>query len=489
MDEIRESGIYRDGKLANGSSSDTNLSNNNFAEKNDTLLPFDFNLQEEKPTCYLKPKPPIVLDKRGERDNFWQKAIKFLFNGTCFLPDESSEDLKENFDYKITDNDKGYVTIKKKVGDKIEKTGFYAYYDSKYNVNGEIDTEVKQGQMEDCGLISLIYSVAQSEKGKQIIKNAISQNINDNNQQDGFNVHFKGLDETYTITQEEIDSALDKQLDYYMDKSKYFYAQGDKDMVLFELAWNKCCINNSQALNDIKNQNIYHFRNSEYPEGLSGTYQYQLFYALIGGNFNENPTYIDAEIKEVCETAKKQRKESIQKQLSESNEFKLSDFSITQEYIRCFNSANEIELELNSSDSYKIINENSEEDVVIVKNINTGKTYSVNKNELIDTMVGMSSAEETEKLFDIEYQRALDSDVVTLGTNSNCSFFDINGEKVQLVANHKYGIKSINENQVVLVNPWNTEEEIILSKEKLKKQFYSGNRAFASNFIFCFGNL
>ena len=101
----------------------------------------------------------------------------------------------------------------------------------------------------------------------------------------------------------------------------------------------------------------------------------------------------------------------------------------------------------------------------------------------------MSSAEETEKLFDIEYQRALDSDVVTLGTNSNCSFFDINGEKVQLVANHKYGIKSINENQVVLVNPWNTEEEIILSKEKLKKQFYSGNRAFASNFIFCFGNL
>ena len=489
MNEIQEIFIKRaiiEGKSAKDLSSCVNLNDSRLSQESDCIFSLNENLQE-KQTCYLNQKPPVILDKRGQRDNFFQKALKFIFNGTCFMPDERSEDLKEDFDYKITDDDKGYVHITKKTGDKIEKSGFYSYNDPKYNINGEIDAEVLQGRMENCGFISLIYSMAQNDKGREIIKNAISPNYNENNEQDGYNVYFKGLDETYTITQAEIDAALNKRLEYDMGESEYYYAQGDKDMVLLELAWNKCCVNDSQALNNIEHQGFALFYDDTYPKGLSGTYQYELFYALTGGKFIENID-MDKAIKEAKDTLRQQKREAIEKQLSQTNEFKLSDFSIVQDIILA-NLEGGIDLELNLEDSYEITEENNDEKTVTIKNKNTGETYSIEKDKLISTMVGMRSTEEQEKLFEIQYQKALESDIATLSTSCLCNLTDINGGEVQLMPGHAYGIKYIDENQVILVNPWNTSEEIIVSKEELKKQFYSQYKCASSCFKLHYGNI
>jgi hypothetical protein len=50
----------------------------------------------------------------------------------------------------------------------------------------------------------MTYSIAQTEKGKEIIKNAISIKNDKNGNPESYSVYFKGLDKTYTITKEEL---------------------------------------------------------------------------------------------------------------------------------------------------------------------------------------------------------------------------------------------------------------------------------------------
>lgn len=50
---------------------------------------------------------------------------------------------------------------------------------------------------------------------------------------------------------------------------------------------------------------------------------------------------------------------------------------------------------------------------------------------------------------------------------------DINGQEVKIAGSHAYSIKSVDKDSVTVVNPWNTEQEICLSKKTFKKAFYS----------------
>ncbi len=87
-------------------------------------------------------------------------------------------------------------------------------------VNGEID-DSRQGQQGDCWLLSGLNSLSYSEKGREIIKNAIK-----NNEDGTYTVDFKGIDTEVTITKEDIAAA----------RRSGKYSSGDDDVLLMELA-------------------------------------------------------------------------------------------------------------------------------------------------------------------------------------------------------------------------------------------------------------
>lgn len=119
--------------------------------------------------------------------------------------------------------------------------GFLADYYSTYRntrVTGRI-SNTKQGKMGDSYLLSSLNSLANSESGKSIIKDAISVN-NDNS----INVKFKGINKEYNITRKELKDASRAYL-IQMDKNgkvKNYskkYSTGDGDVLALELAMEK----------------------------------------------------------------------------------------------------------------------------------------------------------------------------------------------------------------------------------------------------------
>lgn len=95
-------------------------------------------------------------------------------------------------------------------------------------VNGIIDEPVSQGHTGDCSLITAVLSLASTEYGREIIKDSIEPH------DDGtVTVHFKGVNKSYEISQEEIE-AHDTD-----DNLKDEYSNGDNDMLVIELAAEK----------------------------------------------------------------------------------------------------------------------------------------------------------------------------------------------------------------------------------------------------------
>lgn len=110
----------------------------------------------------------------------------------------------------------------------------WGIFNSDNGVNGEIDEAVFQGQSGDCWLISGLISLSYTEEGQELIQNAITQN------EDGsYQVTFEGVDKTYTITQDELESADKSSLLSGLGIVKSKYSTGDDDMLLIELAMEK----------------------------------------------------------------------------------------------------------------------------------------------------------------------------------------------------------------------------------------------------------
>ena len=127
----------------------------------------------------------------------------------------------------------GDESIKKQQAGYSEMT-YGLFYDENKGVNGQIDEAVFQGQEGDCWLISGILSLSYDDKGQELIKDAISKNP------DGiYNVYFKGVDKSFTITENELNSFNKDTLSNGMGLSNSKYSTGDDDMLLIELAMEK----------------------------------------------------------------------------------------------------------------------------------------------------------------------------------------------------------------------------------------------------------
>lgn len=101
------------------------------------------------------------------------------------------------------------------------------------NSNGMIG-DFKQGTLGDCWLLSGLKSLSVTPIGVDIIRNSITQN------EDGtVSVNFKGVNKSYTITEDEFNKARDEAVVSPDGVREKKYSSGDADVLLFEIAMDK----------------------------------------------------------------------------------------------------------------------------------------------------------------------------------------------------------------------------------------------------------
>ena len=99
----------------------------------------------------------------------------------------------------------------------------FSYSDSSNtSADGIIGNSYQSKKTGDCWLLSAINSLNSSDKGQQILENAITKN------DDGsYSIYFRGVNQSVRITQEEISAA----------KETGDYSTGDEDVLLLELGF------------------------------------------------------------------------------------------------------------------------------------------------------------------------------------------------------------------------------------------------------------
>ena len=156
-----------------------------------------------------------------------------------------SDILDANLDRVIDELDISLIGINITTLSSIKEVKEQSEVYKKQNSNGvneEID-DSKQGRTGDCWLLATVNSLSYSEKGRQIIKDAIT--VNDDNT---YSVEFKGVGTTIVISEDELAKA----------RASGKYSSGDMDVLLMEIATEK-------VMDKIKNGEI------DAPEGLKAS--------------------------------------------------------------------------------------------------------------------------------------------------------------------------------------------------------------------------
>ncbi len=111
--------------------------------------------------------------------------------------------------------------------DKSQKNekGVGLDYDYRFDSNGIIDTPTTQGHIGDCWLLANLISMSSNQKGQEILKNSVTKNEDDNS----YDVYFKGIDKNINVSYEELKQA----------RNKNTYSKGDDDALIFEIAFDK----------------------------------------------------------------------------------------------------------------------------------------------------------------------------------------------------------------------------------------------------------
>ena len=309
-----------------------------------------------------------------------------------------------------------------------------------------------------------LYSLSNTEEGAKIIKEAITINENSFGKVESYDVYFKGIDETITVTKDELETAEEVQR-----SEGYSYSDGDDDVLLMELAWVKCCQEAKEKLDKL-NLNMQFLglktnNREQIIKELEGVDPAKFSYALTGAKIQGN------HYKEVFRDFQaKEKAPEVLEIFENQEEFQFKDvFGHDGTYtINGF--------EFNQEDTYEIIQKPSEtsNNVITVKNKRTDDVATYDAQSLAESFAGCQLMQETKDIiFEEGYKRALNSDYFTFNVNMSkaltIEMIDINGEARYLSTCHCFGVKSIDEDKIVISDPHDTQNEMTFSKEELKR--------------------
>lgn len=391
-------------------------------------------------------------EKNNLIGNFFNKITSFLKSVFSFQKSEKDSAQK----VETTD----IIAIQKDVSNKLVPIENL----DKNRINGEIDEAFKQGHIGDCTLLASLVSLANTEQGEELIKNAISKNYSDSGKIESYNVYFKGLNKTYCITANELKEAKELKDKYKNgEEVDYYYSSGDDDVLLFELAYTK-------AFDDIakeKKSSNFNLVNAPGPKGLDGVALNQFLYGFIGIEKIKTEEPIENKyIKEQIEIYKPKILELFENE----QEFTFKDVIQDEKmylggHINGFNFDKESVYVIEQKTS-----EAEDENITIIKK-GTEEKLTINADYLAEIFASYLSEENIRKTKEDMYNTALESDFAILGCKSKFSVVDVNGEIKTMRDSHSYGIKEINQNHISLVDPWDSKDEITISKDEYLKHF------------------
>ncbi len=325
-----------------------------------------------------------------------------------------------------------------------------------YAVNGEFDKEIYQGGLGDCALIGSLCALSKSEEGAKIIKDAIKINYNDKGKVESYSVYYKGIDETVTISKEELDEANDNNRKNFQEKNGYSYSSGDDDMLLMELSWQKI---NEQAYDKIKNIKVSHHnvhsKDENGPSSLNAVSYEHLIKAFADTSFSSEGLYLYR-----CTNSyrNKELPNLIEKIDNAQTNFKPSDVSLADTYKHTDSDGNVFML----TNEHEYAAQKTENGYIF--NDLTNGTKREFSEEQLQNLIAIP--EEIKAGFRKDFLETLADENPTFMTFGVPSY---EKEKTNLVTSHLYAVKEIKDNKITIINPWNTSLETTLTFDEVSK--------------------
>ena len=334
------------------------------------------------------------------------------------------------------------------------------------DVNGEIDQDFKQGQIGDCVLLASLYSLSSTQKGQDIIKDAIKINYNEKGELESYDVYFRGYDKTYSIAHEELKEAEQLKYKFSKGEANHHYSTGDDDVLLIELAWVKAC----EDIEELQKENISN-GNPNGPVALDGVTTYRFMKALAGASYSSsNVEYLN----KLTDEQVAQQTPVIMDVLENQKEFKFEDIAFSNKKEHNFSywiNNEEKKFKLDREHAYIVEQKPSESEngEVTIINKETGEVLTIGTEKLIEGVASLPlNPENDRKMFDYDFENQINSDfVIGVVGSTSIEITDIEGNKINLPKMHAYGIKEITDSTVTFINPWNSNKEFTITKDEL----------------------
>ena len=227
-----------------------------------------FNNEDIKETDKGIDLAPSITNDNDKKENLFTKIKDFIFSIFKIgeKKDKETETINDSASTEPTKNISETSPIQEQKPTETKDTPILT--DSN-TINGEIDEKFSQStQTGDCVLLSTILALSYTDKGAEMIKDSIKTNKNQNGEIESYSVTFAGINETYTISKKELEDKeyeavstirysdeelvdilgfTEEEVKNMREEDKWFethslnhYSNGDSDVLLLELATEKC---------------------------------------------------------------------------------------------------------------------------------------------------------------------------------------------------------------------------------------------------------
>lgn len=303
----------------------------------------------------------------------------------------------------------------------INNPAYLHHTDNKEEANGKIDGDFTQ-HLQDCGLISTLFSISQTKEGAQAIEDSLVIVKDEDENILEYNVTFQGTGETYTITQDEL-----KQLKE-PDEDGRQYATGDDDVAIFERAMEMCF---EQSDDETLREILNNYPNENAPDdALYGVTPASVSYLLLGKPFETIKTHKDTE------------------------EFKneVSYFIPDETYTIADFYGNEVEFK--EGHLYTKMNKSVDDKYLWLKDNESQEKFIINTEDFCNNIFNPNEENATEharEMLDNFEQNPLSNSIV-FGTTGECSIECTNGSMYEFDKAHAYSVMEVDGDKVILAN-------------------------------------